>query len=446
MMLRSYDHPMFVRMGVWEAGEPDGDDEEDEAKEDDDDGAEGEEEDGPAPGSTVDLSGTGYMQIYAVMRPAAGSGARPALFRYGGWVYSGKVEFGIPSLNLGDIPEMLPALQRQQGRLAYTCDVGSFPVDSPFFEVVRQYMAAVDFLHDEMIAVQDTLAAMAEVGMTSWIDAEWAASFFELALDLSPELQPVEAIASKTYFESGIVLHCVLFGGSLYCVLASSAEDLPLLDVAFPDVTARCRGAQVKAYGAGEGPSGRGMPRARRLTVWEGRRRGVSGVGWGDVSAVQDDESGAHMGAEIRAKARARAETEEAARRATMAMLGGKGASTAKAAATADDGDGSSGKEAEEAPAAAAAAAPAPAPARAARAAPAAAPAASSSGGAAGARAPHHLAPLGGGGAAGGARAPHHLPPMGALPGGGRLLSSLPALDASLSKAPWDAAGKPLGK
>ncbi len=49
-------------------------------------------------------------------------------------------------------------------------------------------------------------------------------------------------IAAKCYFPGGIVLHTVLFGGSIYCVLADSVEDLPLLDVAFPDVTAKCRG------------------------------------------------------------------------------------------------------------------------------------------------------------------------------------------------------------
>lgn len=435
MQLRTYDHPSFAKMGVWEAGDadsPSASPEHDAA--------------GAAVGSSgdsgvdavADMSGDGYMQIYAVMRPTSGTSSRAALFRYGGWVYTGKVDFGLPALHLGDIPEMLPALQRQQGRLEYTCDVGAFPVESDFFPVVRQYMAAVSFLHDEMIAVQDTLAEMAEVGITSWIDADWAASFFELALELTPELRAVEAIASKTYFESGIVLHCVLFGGSLYCVLANAAADLPLLDVAFPDVTARCRGAQVKAYGASQGPAGAGMPKAQRLTVWEGRRRGVKGVGWGTVSAVKEDAAGANAGAEIRAKARERAEAEEAARSATMAMLGGRGAAKASAAASAAAAAASDGKEAEEAkPAAADAAAPKAAS-------PTSSPSKLRAGGAA--RAPHHLGPMPAAGS-GAARAPHHLPSLGSAGGGGgRLLSSLPALDPSLAKAPWDAAGKPLRK
>jgi hypothetical protein len=352
------------------------------------------------------------MQIYAVMRPHRGT-SRKAMFRYGSWVYTGEVDFGVPALHLGDIPEMLPALQRQQGRLAYTCDVSSFPTRLPFFQVAKQYMAAVAFLHDEMVAAEETLAQMAEVGMTSWIDAEWAASFFELALDLTPELEGMEAIASKTYFESGIVLHCVLFGRSLYCVLASSVEDLPLLDVAFPDVTARCRGAQIKAYGANEGPRGRNMPRARRLTVWEGRRKGARGVGWGTASLIDRDASESHVGDEIRERARKRAVEAESARQATLAMISG---SKSKAVAAASSSS--------EAAAPTATAGPDTA-----KSSPAAKP-------------PHHLAPLGLG-AGMGAKAPHHLAPLGA--GGGRLLSSLPPLDAALAKAPWDSTGKPLG-
>jgi hypothetical protein len=58
----------------------------------------------------------------------------------------------------------------------------------------------------------------------------------------TPPLQPTELIAGKCYFKGGVILHTVFFSGSLYCVLADANDDQPLLDVAFPDVTARCRG------------------------------------------------------------------------------------------------------------------------------------------------------------------------------------------------------------
>ena len=43
-------------------------------------------------------------------------------------------------------------------------------------------------------------------------------------------------------YGNGVTVHGVWFAGSLYVVLAETGEDQPLLDVAFPDVTARCRG------------------------------------------------------------------------------------------------------------------------------------------------------------------------------------------------------------
>jgi len=116
-----------------------------------------------------------------------------------------------------------------------------------------------------MVDSEPELERLASLGVTSWIDAEWAASFFEMAINPTPELSQVEVIASKVYFRSGIVLHTVYFGGSLYCVLADMVEDMPLLDVAFPDVTARCRGVQVKGYGPRDGPPGKGMPTVRKL-------------------------------------------------------------------------------------------------------------------------------------------------------------------------------------
>ncbi len=99
------------------------------------------------------------------------------------------------------------------------------------------------------------LRALASDAINGWIDADWAASFFELSFapgSLPPGLAGAEVIAAKVYLfqGSGVILHCVYFAGSMYCVLADSVEDLPLLDVAFPDVTARNRVVQVRGWGS----------------------------------------------------------------------------------------------------------------------------------------------------------------------------------------------------
>lgn len=95
------------------------------------------------------------------------------------------------------------------------------------------------------------LARLSGDAINGWIDADWAASFFELSFapgSVPPGLAAAEIIAAKVYLfqGTGVILHCVYFQGSLYCVLADSVEDLPLLDVAFPDVTARNRVVQVR--------------------------------------------------------------------------------------------------------------------------------------------------------------------------------------------------------
>jgi hypothetical protein len=374
LQLRAYDDARFAKLSVWEASDP-VPDAGDMLLDGEDDGGEEEEEEGEEDGGEggygghaldgrqglEDLRGEGYVQVYMVMRPdgRAGGGASPtrreALFRFGSWVYAGQVDLGVPRLHLGDVPDVLPALQRQQGVLGYLCEAASFPADHPLTNAVHQFMSAVAFLEKEMVASEPILSKLAEDGVTSWIDADWAASFFELAFDETPELREVEVIACKVYFRSGVVFHGVWFGGSLYCVLSDIVDDAPLLDVAFPDVTARCRGVQVKGYRGNEMEAVFGrdlpLPRPRRLTCWEGRRRGVAGVGWGTVAAVEEDISGAGKGHDIIARARARAEAEEAARQRTIQAMQGalKLKKTDKSDKSSGQGDG---KEDEEPPAA----------------------------------------------------------------------------------------------
>lgn len=272
----------------------------------------------------TDLTGVegSYTQIYVIDRPKhifQGSTKRDALFRFGNWCYAGKVDFGVEQLHLGDVPDVLPALQKQQGNLAYFCDADSFPEGNTFSEVLRVYTASIRFLTNEMVNVEDRIAKLADTGVTSWIDEDWAAAFFEMQFGHVAALENTEVIASKIYTGQGIILHCLWFAGSLYCVLADAAEDQPLLDVAFPDVTARCRGVQVKSYSNEDITAFPGCPPPRRLNIWEGRRRGVPGVGFGEVAALKDDEFAAVMSGspgestaeKIRRKARMRAQKDQ---------------------------------------------------------------------------------------------------------------------------------------
>jgi hypothetical protein len=411
---------LFARSSVWESDgevpDPDAirardeafaaeDAKEDEGKEDDeldDDDDDLDDDDGGAGGAgaaagsagaggpVVDVSGgNGYTQVYIVMQPTPGDDARtplagggtlvsrPALFRFGSWVYGGKVEFPVESLRLGDVPYVLPALQKQQGRLGFVSEATAFPSGHALCGTISTFMAAVGVLRHQMEDAQEEVAALAEQSVNAWIDADWAASFFELSFVPSSVpghaaragapgtgLAGAELIASKIYmFEgSGVILHCVWFGSSLFCVLADSVEDLPLLDVAFPDVTARNRVVQVRTY---EDRTAKklvdafpGTPVPKALRVWEGRRKGVPGVGFGAASAMSNTDAAAAADA-IRQKARERAERDAAA--ATAAAAAAAATSKPKAAAASEskapEGKGKGGG------AAAGGGAPAPAPA-----------------------------------------------------------------------------------
>lgn len=165
-------------------------------------------------------------------------------------------------------------------------------------------------------------------------------------------LQDVELIAGKRY-SRGIVLHSVLFQGGLYAVLASADDDQPLLDVAFPDVTARCRGFQVKTYSGA--PTSGLTP--RRLGVWEGRRRGAVGVGWGTAAALAiggaavPKEGSLTEGMGLRKVKTRNRQEEKFAKNSTAAGSDSKTSGTAAAAAAASSasapgGQGSDSKDA----------------------------------------------------------------------------------------------------
>jgi hypothetical protein len=268
--------------------------------------------------------------------------SRSALFRFGNWIYAGKVEFPVETLRLGDVPYVLPALQKQQGRLGYVAEATNFPANHFLASTVNAFMAAVGILRHQMEDAQEELSALAEQSVNAWIDADWAASFFELSFvpstvsGIPPSssnggkgtgLASAEVIASKIYmFEgSGIILHCVWFQSSIYCVLADSVEDLPLLDVAFPDVTARNRVVQVRSY---EEKTARklmdafpGAPLPKALRVWEGRRKGIPGVGFGAMNVLASDKEG--VADSIRQKARERAEAEQQQQQQQQQQVGG---------------------------------------------------------------------------------------------------------------------------
>jgi hypothetical protein len=80
--------------------------------------------------------------------------------------------------------------------------------------------------------------------------------------------------------------------------------------------------------------------RPRRLLVWEGRRKGCAGVGWGTGALIGDG-----VGAEIRERARRRAEKDAATAASSLTAI--KKKLETPAASTAKASGGGGGKEAD---------------------------------------------------------------------------------------------------
>lgn len=161
VQLRAYNHDIFTKLSVWQASEPVPDPTKPAEPKTSGTAAVSDPGAGsdaaassadPSPGvglmeaglgAAEDLQGEGYIQIYTVMQPEPGATKREALFRFGSWVYSGSVDFGVPTLHLGDVPDVLPALQKQQGQLGFLCEASKFPRDHKLTPVVRQYLATL---------------------------------------------------------------------------------------------------------------------------------------------------------------------------------------------------------------------------------------------------------------------------------------------------------------
>ena len=86
---------------------------------------------------TLSLSSGNYQQTYCVLR-SAWEGAQPkinmhhdTLFRFGSWCYCGRVQL-TPTIELGDIPFVIPALRMQQSAMSFLCAVDAMPATSLF--------------------------------------------------------------------------------------------------------------------------------------------------------------------------------------------------------------------------------------------------------------------------------------------------------------------------
>jgi len=216
-----------------------------------------------APPPTRNLSSSSYVQMYFLLRPRAENGGfavtsayREVLFRFGSWCYGGSVQL-TPNITLADVPHVIPALRMQQSRLEFVYAADSVPATSPYAKPMSYMMKHLPLMEREISSAEDVLSKLVErltaMGLgdsiSAWLEGDASQSFFEFSVVASDAeakcLEPVELIATKTYFASGILLIVIYFAGSFYCVVGDGGAEQPLLDSKFPDVSAKGRGYQV---------------------------------------------------------------------------------------------------------------------------------------------------------------------------------------------------------
>jgi hypothetical protein len=201
--------------------------------------------------------------MYFLLRPRAENGGfavtsayREVLFRFGSWCYGGSVQL-TPNITLADVPHVIPALRMQQSRLEFVYAADSVPATSPYAKPMSYMMKHLPLMEREISSAEDVLSKLVErltaMGLgdsiSAWLEGDASQSFFEFSVVASDAeakcLEPVELIATKTYFASGILLIVIYFAGSFYCVVGDGGAEQPLLDSKFPDVSAKGRGYQV---------------------------------------------------------------------------------------------------------------------------------------------------------------------------------------------------------
>ena len=186
----------------------------------------------------------GYSQTYIVKTTGSECQGdseqvlREAFFQCGNHCYTGQVEIDLQlafgELTLGDIPTLVPLVQRQQNDLTYLCNKSSIPTSSPFRETLKAMESALYFVVSE-ITSNSMASRMAKLKMKHpWIDED-ESCYFELIGDTS-SIKNIMFSASRVYAK-GMIFTTIYFEGIVYVTLADGNCESPLLDIKFPDIS-----------------------------------------------------------------------------------------------------------------------------------------------------------------------------------------------------------------
>lgn len=220
-----------------------------------------------APSSAVVALRHGYNQTYVVR--ASTSSLHDVLFRCGNWCYTGTVDLGSASLELADLPVVIPALQKQQGSLQYLCEWKAMSTTSPYSVPLETLYDVFDFLGTELASARVETKLVEAAREFAWVDdaSDAKHNFFELQSGGYECFDDVDFVASKT-FVRGLVLLVVYYQRSFFVVLQDGDGEQPLLDVRFPDLSAHLQGVHLKTYRDDD------CTNMKKLTLWQAMQPG----------------------------------------------------------------------------------------------------------------------------------------------------------------------------
>jgi hypothetical protein len=132
-------------------------------------------------------------------------------------------------------------------------------------------------MEDQIFRSEDALRALIDRlnkmnlgdSVSRWLEGDSEDSFFEFKFHRTPELEAafedVEVVASKAYHASGVVTVTIVFDYTAYVLVLDGANENPLLDSRFPDVSSKGRGYQLQAFAEGI----EAWPELRKISVWQ---------------------------------------------------------------------------------------------------------------------------------------------------------------------------------
>ena len=151
----------------------------------------------------------GYNQTYIIR--SSTNNLHDVLFRCGNWCYTGKVDLGSATVELADLPVVIPALQKQQGSLQYLCEWKAMLASNPYSVPLETLYDAFDFIGSELATERIERALIKAAEEYPWIDEDGEQkNFFELQSGGYDCFDDVDLIASKT-FVRGLVLLVIYY-------------------------------------------------------------------------------------------------------------------------------------------------------------------------------------------------------------------------------------------